>query len=303
MFQFWAGNKTKTSILSPPLWSASGELVSDAAQKASLMASTHFPNARSLTRSDSTSTIPSVPTFDTTSVVEPPNTSSTQLSPITMDELEHAVSTIKIHKAAGPDGISPGLLKMTLQGSKPFRSRFLSLANRVVVRNDTPSQWKHASIVVFPKLGNRDLTLPKSYRPISLLCVASKLIDYILSLRVQAAVHSNGQLTHQYGNIAGVSAVHAVGLILHKGREALQRKQHVGVVTIDVSNAFNNLDHSRLLTELDRYGLGCFRPFLRQWLSDRSFSIQFEGHTTSAYHLGNRGIPQGSPLSPILWSI
>lgn len=138
----------------------------------------------------------------------------------------------------------------------------------------------------------------ESYRPISLLCTAAKIAEAIVSQRLQARLSS--VLTKQYGYSPGISTAHAIGHILHQGCEAAADKMKVAIVKLDVSSAFNNVEHSRLIQELRLHRLDAFAEWLSGWLQHRTFSIDFEGHKTRTYCLGDRGIPN---LPPILWAI
>ena len=276
--------------------------VSDTARKATLLATTLFPHAQASSPSAAHPTSINV-AGDAEPTSRHRNSTDGRLRPVTMEELETVVNAMLPHKAAGPDMLGPTVLKSAIKTSKSFRQRFLNLASAAVVDGSFPSQWKSATVAVIPKLGQRDLSLPKSYRPISLLSVAAKLIDHIVANRIQQSVQAASALTHQYGSMNDISGVHAAAMILHHAREAERQHRQVGIITIDVGSAFNNIDHDRLLAELGSQGLAAFKPFLAQWVQDRRFCIRFEGHVSESFNLGRRGIPQGSPLSPILWAV
>jgi len=163
--------------------------------------------------------------------------------------------------------------------------------------------WKHVLLRPIAKPGHRNPSLPSSYRPISLLCVASKITENVVKARLQWELERRSMLNHQYASCPGISTTHALTTLLQKGKDAIARKQEVALITIDVGGAFNQIDHAALISCLQNLGLNDVASWINKWLSDRSFAVRFEESTSNRYLLGRRGIPQGSPLSPILWCL
>lgn len=128
--------------------------------------------------------------------------------------------------------------------------------------------------------GHRDLSLAKSYRPISLLNIGSKLVDAIITQRI----HYHSAHTPHFlsvapysGCIPGVSATDAVGTILEKGRNAIRRGKSTAFSCIDVGGAFNNIDHRRIVEEVEARTTRGLARWLRQWLQNRSFTGAIRG--------------------------
>ena len=86
------------------------------------------------------------------------------------EELDEALKTIKPGKASGLDGISA---EMVLHFGPNTRKWLLALYNTSATTFKIPKIWRKAKVVALLKPG-KNPELPKSYRPISLLCVLYK---------------------------------------------------------------------------------------------------------------------------------
>lgn len=280
--------------LSPPFITPEGSLVSDVQAKLAMLVETIFPMATLATNmSDSES--PPTHTLPT----------ATGLAAATEHELKAAVHAMDRNKSPGPDHIRPDLIKDLYEDcdGEAFRSHLLKVVNHCIQDGHFPCEWRTATISIIAKGGDRDLRLPKSYRPIALLCTASKLVESIICMRLQHALARKHPLVNQFGSVPGISTSHAVGSVLDAGRNAIRDKEKVALLTIDVASAFNQIDHARLRQIFDDIGLKSFGKWVYAWLQDRSVQLRLEGSTSPPYQMGSRGVPQGSPLSPLLWAI
>ena len=74
-------------------------------------------------------------------------------------------------------------------------------------------------------------------------------------------------------------------------------------IYIDLSKAFDTLDHSILLLKLKYYGVtGCSNDLLSSYLTDRSQYVEFSGHKSDTLPIST-GVPQGSVLGLLLFLI
>jgi hypothetical protein len=164
-----------------------------------------------------------------------------------------------------------------------------------------PKAFKSAKVVMILKPGKRDLSQLKSYRPISLLSTLGKGLERFTARRIAArAINASLLSSCHFGALPGCSAIDLVQVLVHRVEKALSQGRVASLLLLDVKGAFDAVDHQRLLSHLRLQGWDpSLISWVRDWLSSRSVSIQIEEATASSQIKG--GLPQGSPLSPVLF--
>ena len=110
----------------------------------------------------------------------------------TAAQVKEAIKVSKSSKAVGPDGISPIMLKHLGSNGMDFLAKlFNTTINTAII----PSIWKTGKIIPLLKPG-KPIDEGKSYRPISLLCPAAKILEKLILPEVSAAVDLQD---HQHG--------------------------------------------------------------------------------------------------------
>ena len=115
---------------------------------------------------------------------------------------------------------------------------------------------------------------------------------------------TNGTLhKSQFGFRKGHSTSHALNYSIHQIQQALKQGNHVLGIFIDLSKAFDTIDHSILLEKLKNYGVrGTTLKLIESYLSDRNQYVNFLGEFS--HHLPVIfGVPQGSCLGPLLFLV
>lgn len=228
--------------------------------------------------------------------------------PITITEVMSAVLNDPDH-APGLDRLAAGLLRKCWTSSKVFPQLLHRLYHACFVQSRIPDAWRQARAVILFKIG-RDPEAATSYRPISLLASAAKIYERILANRLQYAAANGALSKRHFGAIPGKNAEDALASIMQLAIEA--SPDRVMMTGVDVQGAFNNATHSYLLTSiataLDRVVTVCgrqsrLRECCQDWLRDRAIIMDFNGARGTPWTSTDSriGIPQGSPLSPILW--
>ncbi|KAF8752989.1 Reverse transcriptase (RNA-dependent DNA polymerase) [Rhizoctonia solani] len=201
--------------------------------------------------------------------------------PITTAEVRTAINLTSNHSAPGAFGSNYCLLKWAFNASPNY---FVTLFNLCLNIGYHPTALRNCIIAPIPKPNRANMSIPKNYRPIALLETLSKLLEKVITARL---IHKAGEHQlipqSQFGGKDITSCTDAGLCMIHNIQLAWKRNKAVSLLTLDVSGYFNNVDHSRLIYTLRRLG----------------YSRLLCPH----FQLPDVGIPQGSPLSPILSSL
>ncbi|KAL9561813.1 hypothetical protein ACKAV7_014075 [Fusarium commune] len=159
-----------------------------------------------------------------------------------------------------------------------------------------------AEVVMIAKPGRRDLTKPRAWRPISLLSCLGKGLERLIARRLAwAAVHYSVLHPQQAGALPKRSATDLVTALVHDIEEAFACKRVATLVTMDIQGAFNTVMCNRLVLRLRKQG---WPNHLAYWagsfMGGRSARVRYQDTVTPSSPL-QCGLPQGSPVSPILF--
>jgi len=218
---------------------------------------------------------------------------------ITTDQVVKAIKKAKNSKALGPDNISPIMLKHIGQNGIMFLTE---IYNNSVNTAIIPSLWKTGRIIPLLKPGKK-ADQGASYRPISLLSPAAKILESVLLPVISESVTL---APHQHGFRKKRSTVTALQDIAAHVTTGLNRKPPVHrtvVVAIDLSKAFDTVDHELLLKDISELPLNHnIKSFLSSYLRNRQTYVEFRGKKSN-YRKMKQGVPQGGVLSPLLFNL
>lgn len=221
------------------------------------------------------------------------------LNPVTPAEVVELISDLSNKYSCGYDGISPALIRHVKQH---IASPLADIINTSFETGIFPACLKTAR--VFPLYKGGDKENCNSHRPVSLLPSVSKIVEKALYNRLYNFFDSNNLFTpQQFGfrkNRSTIMAVHNFVTKILQGWE--HREIGVGVF-LDLTKAFDCVNHRLLCHKLERYGVrGQALQWLTSYLSNRQQFVEVPGGKSSLGCI-TRGVPQGSILGPLLFLI
>ena len=215
---------------------------------------------------------------------------------ITSDELKVAFMKLEPDKSAGFDEINPRVVKyVSTEIFKPLKY----IINLSVRQGEVPEKLKIARVVPVFKDGDR--TEVSNYRPISILTCFSKIYEKIMYNRLFNHLETNNILyKKQFGFQAKNSTEHAALVLSDNILTAFEKNEFLLSLFIDLSKAFDTVDHDILIAKLESYGVrNSNLKWFQNYLSQRKQFV-----TNGKGILGiTHGVPQGSILGPLLFLI
>jgi hypothetical protein len=227
---------------------------------------------------------------------------------ITAMRVKQVIGRLPRNKAAGPDDIPNEVLKALAQLDQAspnlFCTQLAQAISSILAGGTLPSSCKESITVALRKEGKRDYSLPSSYRPIALENTLAKVIEKIIAEDITSYAEKKNLLPwNQMGGRKGRSTITAIQLLQGSVETAWKANPTyvVSALSLDISGAFDNVSHERLINILRRKNFPKWIiRLVTSFLTARSTRIAFLGHIGERIQT-QTGIPQGSPLSPILF--
>jgi len=170
---------------------------------------------------------------------------------LTESDVEKAIASLKNKKSIGIDGIPSNLVKSI---PKTFSRVFIPLFNLSLATGIFPESFKKSIITPVYKNGDRKLT--QNYRPISLIITFSKIFEKCIKEKLLNFLeHTNFLSSKQFGFTRGESTDTALYKHIFEITESIERKNVAVSLYLDLSKAFDTVNHNRLLSKLKTAGV------------------------------------------------
>ena len=223
-----------------------------------------------------------------------------KLNPVSTPEVSKLIHGLKTSSATGMDYIDTNTVKIAVDQLAPILAFIINLSIQTLT---FPSIWKWHKVIPLLKVSTADPLLPKSYRPVALLPIMSKIMEKAIFNQLVQYLETN-DLIHPnlHGSRPGHSTATALTQLYDTWVEEVEEGKMVGVLLCDQSAAFDLCDHYLLIEKMKLMGVeedtvGWFRSYL----SGRRQSCTVDGQVSAALNIPSCGVPQGSIGGPILW--
>ncbi|KAI5712843.1 hypothetical protein M8J75_011670 [Diaphorina citri] len=216
---------------------------------------------------------------------------------ISRAEVRQAIIDIKTHKAPGYDNIPGTAIKNSVNLVEGI---FTELARNCAEVGYFPDDWKVGNLVHIPKGPDKDPHSLKSYRPLTMLCEFSKVLERIIKTKIHELASSPISPANQFGFVSGSSTIHSM-LELSRIIDYASDK-YVMVIFIDIKGAFDNVRWHRVIERMVEINLPAkLISLVASYFSNRTIVLEAERHKIQKQ--ATRGCPQGSILGPEFWNL
>ena len=220
--------------------------------------------------------------------------------PVTLEELESTLQAIPKDSAPGPDGVRYSDLKAM---SIEEKIKLLSIINSSLQEGHLDDDLRDCRMVVLPK-PMKDHCQLKGYRIITMANAWVKIVEKIAAQRLSQDLESRNCFSARVGGARPRrTTVSNVEAILHEIQQGMQTSKHTAVALFDLEDAYNKVDVGILSKKM--WTMGVSDQMIR-WilalLDTRRCQLGFGKWKSGIFEVSS-GLPQGSPLSSILFNV
>ncbi len=220
---------------------------------------------------------------------------SFKLAPISSDFVYKQLCQLNPTKSTGLDDIPARFLR---DGAIAIKDHLAHVINLSIVSNTVPKDFKSARVK--PLFKKNDRSEVGNYRPVSILSVASKILERAVYVQLEGYLRENNILySYQSGFRGSFSTDTCLTHLTDLIRKKISNNNFTGMILIDLQKAFDTVDHIILLDKLKAMGVSSIEWF-RSYLTNRSQLVNVNGVDSVPLKI-SCGVPQGSILGPLLF--
>ncbi|KAK3537219.1 hypothetical protein QTP70_003376 [Hemibagrus guttatus] len=245
-------------------------------------------------------TFTSLPTSPTSHSQHSATPSLTQLTTVVSEEV------LQITRSCNPttcplDPIPSAMLQTISPDLLPF---ITTVINGSLMSGHVPTAFKKARVIPILRKPALDPSDISNYRPVSLLSFFSKILERVVYNQLSDYLMQNNlHDPNQSGFKAAHSTETALLAVTEKLHAARSAKLSSVLILLDLSAAFDTVNHKTLLSTLRSLGIcGTAWEWFASYLDGRSYQVTWNGLTSAPRRLST-GVPQGSVLGPLLFSL
>lgn len=257
-------------------------------EKAALLAERFFPN-------------PPADLSDLDGPQQLPTSSFAIKKEVTSSEVAAILRNTAAWKSPGEDLLPVGFLRACGQ---PVYDVLATLISKSFELAYYPKRFRSARVAIIPKPNKTkaEKQTPGGWRPIALLSTVGKVIEAAMTERITGVAEANNLLPHgQMGNRTKRSTELAIRVVTDVIRTTWARGGIASLLQLDIAGAFDTVNYKRLIAILQAKGYPEWvLLWVRSFVTDRSVRLRFDSAESEPILL-HAGVPQGSPLSPILF--
>ena len=221
------------------------------------------------------------------------------IPPITTELIIKYVKSLSDNVATGPDNVPTYAIKQAISIAA---GHLTFVINSFFSNGEFPDAWKMARVTPIFKSGEQDLVI--NNRPISILPALSKIVERHVFLSLSSWFNKYNLLfSSQSSYMKHHSCISAMVNLVDQLIANMDDKLISSLLMIDLSKAFDTINHELLITKLSIYGVSpSSLKWFKAYLTSRRQYVRID-NVDSNSQIIRHGVPQGSILGPLLFII
>ena len=218
---------------------------------------------------------------------------------VIVEDVVSSLKSVNLFKTTGSDQIPSIILQKCYLTIAPTLTRIINIS---MSSGEFPMSFTLSH--VSPLFRSGDPTLPKNYRPVSLLSGIPCITEAFVKNKITQYLDCKQLLpSTQFAYRALHSTEDALTYAVDRWQMAQAECKYTGIVFVDMSKAFDRVRYERLVTELFKLGIsGAALNWFCSYLSGHTQQIKWQDQLSGTVPY-SRGVPQGSVLGPLLFVI